>query len=178
MSLFTLLSGCSSAVSNKPRSVQEDDIRIAIFRSYLKPPKPEPQRKSKTDDWVDPVTVRFLSVDGKDPSDYVMKQFDERRPPVKRVSQSYNMMDVPMSRTEKLLQDKRYPGHDVRDRQTGAVGEIFAVDKIEWINGSEAKLTIRSYRGRLWADGSTYHVIFQDNEWVPVKDSVSERWVS
>jgi hypothetical protein len=88
-----------------------------------------------------------------------MKRFQERQPPVKKVSQC-----------------TASAGEGVKDNETGERGLIFRVGAIDWLSRDEVEVEGGYYEAGLSASGNIYSVVREGTRWVVKADRML--WIS
>lgn len=141
----------------EPRTIQEEDIREAVFRYQFAPNASGLQQAAE----FYCLSLGEVSDQGNvDPSDELMRRLQDHRPPVKVVSQCANDMS-----------------QGVTDRATGQQhGLIFRVTSIKWINDIEVEVEGGYYEAGLSASGNIYYVTKESGQWVVKEDKIL--WIS
>jgi len=129
---------------------ETDNIREATFRYMFAKNASGQQQAAK---------VYCLSVEDQDPADDFMHRFANDTPPVKKASQ------CTASARE-----------GVRDKETGARGLAFRVDKLTKKEDSRAEVDGGYYEAGLSASGNTYSLEKKEGVWKVVKDVM--HWIS
>jgi len=138
------------------RSAYEDDVLEAVFRYQFTHDSSGLQGRAK---------VFFLSVYDRDPSNNLMDRFQGHQPPVKRVSDC-----------EVSTKPRGTSAIHVVDSNTREPGLIYRVERITWINETEAQVKGGYYAGGRAASGNLYRVMREGGEWVVKEDTL--QWVS
>ena len=169
LTMLSLLVALSSALSAQSignaatRSAQEEDIREAVIRYQIG------QSSRKDPKYVDPdyakqkgavhssLTVCFISINGRDPSDEFLKRF----------------RDVPMA-VKKFSRAKEH--FVIFDRKTHEEGIILDISGIRWQSDSLVQVDskLRTCSSCSW--GRTYTVRFENGKWVVASSKLT--WMS
>lgn len=120
----------------------EDLIRQAVFKSILTPWANSANKELQT---------YYLSVDdGKDPSENLLKTFNQFPTAIRKASESF------ISKPE---------GSVVLNKKTKRRGILFSVSKINWKNRDEAVVSAGSYEGNMGSDGCAYTLKRESDGW-------------
>lgn len=152
------------------RAAEEENIRVATFRFQLNPyhvgPKPKKSapmipapKGSNGEVYVYPVKAYFFEVEGKDPSDSLMKWFAGSNPPIKKVSRSYIISP------EDKKEWERNSFYWVRDKQTKDIGLVYSLGRIQWLSRSRIMVEAGYFGGGLNAGRNTYTFRLQSGHW-------------
>lgn len=123
------------------RSIQEDDIREAVFRYRL--------NKFEGNDFTGSI---LLSIDGKDPTDQFLGRFAGSNWRVKKASGAY-------------FAGEPFPGW-LRDKSTNEKSELLHADSILWLSPDVVEVRGGRYCGGLCADAGIYRVVKNSGRWV------------
>jgi hypothetical protein len=118
----------------------EDDIREAVFRYRIAQ--------------LDAESLKFLSVNGTDPSDAFMARFGKSNRTVKKGSQSY-------------VEEQGIPS--LRDRKTKQPGMLFSVGAITWLAHEKVEVHGGMYSDGLCADAGEYFLEKRQGRWVVIQ---------
>lgn len=129
--------------NTKPRAVQEDEIRVAVFKKML--PAPDSKHRDQ---------LCFLSLGqslGKDPDDFVMQQLVGYYPFVKKLSEASI--------------DLKYEAEAVKDGATGQQGVVLfvAMDKF---GQDKAQVSAGYWAGMMMSCWSGYDVEWDGSQWI------------
>ncbi|MGH9509955.1 MAG: hypothetical protein ACRD2M_08460 [Terriglobales bacterium] len=135
------------------RSIQEDDIREAVFRYRIKERYTEFSQSPS-----------FLTIDGKDPSDAFMARFAGAKPPVKKGSGAY-VKENPF--TEMVGDPNKRPPLEgmLRDRSNDKKAFSVHVGEISWMTPALVEVKGGTYCGWTCGDGGLFRVVKKDGQW-------------
>lgn len=120
-----------------------DDMALAVFKF-------EVERRIYNYD-----KVLFLEIDGEDPSERIINEFEDNPHLVKVASES------------EWVDQEGYGFGRVVDKETGTPGKIFHVsENITWMSDISITVPGGSHTSCLGADWGTYSLEWQDGEWV------------
>jgi hypothetical protein len=152
-----IISACAESISPPSRPVQEEDIRETVFRYQF---AHNASGLQQTAEFYCLSLGEVSDQDNLDPSDELMRRFQDHQPPVKKASQC----DADMSQ-------------GVTDRATGQQqGLIFRVTSIKWINDAEVEVEGGYYEAGLSASGNVYRVVKESGRWIVKEDKML--WIS
>jgi hypothetical protein len=137
------------------RPTQEEDIREAVIRYQIGQwSRKDPKNKSVDTDYAKQkgadhpnLTVCFISIDGRDPSDEFLKRF----------------LDVPMA-VKKLSRAMEH--FLISDRKTHEEGIILAISEIRWQSDSLVQVDGRFRTCSSCSWSQTYAVRLENGKWI------------
>jgi len=151
------------------RPSAEEEIREVVFRKEMldwihSADKAEAEAKTKSQKTAAPsldFKVFLVSVDGKDPSDTLIKRLADIPRALKKTSSSSSSKEWPMA---------------VLDKGTGQRAITFRVGKIHWLSETSAEVDGGYHCGALCGIGITFTVNLLDGKWTLVKQQA--KWIS
>jgi hypothetical protein len=150
---------------NRKRAITIKPSLVAALLYFVLAPAATPQSGNDDDDaireavaryqiakWDLRTEVYFLSIDGRDPSDVLLKRLSDVNPPVKKKSASRKTKDL--------------AGGAIVEAKTEKVGVIFDQQAIR--RGSEDRADVQGgyYCGSLCFASGDYHLQRRDGRWV------------
>ena len=153
--LFMLI--MSACAAPKPRSVQEEDIREAVFRYQFT------HNESGLQQSANFYCLSLGEVTAKanvDPSDELMRRFRGHQPPVEKTSQC--AADISKGVTDRATSQR--------------FGLIFRVTSIQWVSDTKVEALGGYYEGGLSASGNVYRVVKENDQWIVKEDKM--KWIS
>jgi hypothetical protein len=150
---------------NRERAVAIKPSLAAALLYFVLVPAATPQSGNNDDDaireavaryqiakWDLRTEVYFLSVDGRDPSDILLKRLSDVNPPVKKKSASKKTKDL--------------VGGAIVEAKTEKVGVIFDQQSIRRDSEDRADVQGGYYCGSLCSASGVYHLQRRDGRWV------------